>query len=76
MIKRGELKAIWHNGIPGLWTQVVDAGCWTPYVERWNLDAGLWTLELNSSKYQKIRDINRENWPEMGYDMRILKIDG
>ena len=27
-----------HNGIPGLWTQVSDAGLWT-------LDASLWTLD-------------------------------
>ena len=33
-----------HTGIPGLWTQELDAGLWTLDYERWTLDAGLWTL--------------------------------
>ena len=33
-----------HTGIPGLWTQELDAGLWTLDSGRWTLDAGLWTL--------------------------------
>ena len=32
---------LWHTGIPGLWTQELDAG-------RWTLDSGPWTLHLKS----------------------------
>ena len=35
----------WHTGIPGLWTQVLDAGLWTLDSGRWTLDVGLWTLD-------------------------------
>ena len=35
----------WHTGIPGLWTQVLDAGLWTLDSGRWTLDAGPWTLD-------------------------------
>ena len=41
-----------HTGIPGLWTQVLDAGLWkldsgpwTLDTRPWTLDAGLWTLD-------------------------------
>ena len=41
-----------HTGIPGLWTQELDAGLWTLNAglwtlgsERWTLDAGPWTLD-------------------------------
>ena len=34
-----------HNGIPGLWTQELDAGLWTLNSRRWTLVAGLWTLD-------------------------------
>ena len=41
-----------HTGIPGLWTQVLDAGLWkldsgpwTLDTRPWSLDAGLWTLD-------------------------------
>ena len=31
-------------GIPGLWTQELDAGLWMLDSQRWTLDAGLWTM--------------------------------
>ena len=34
-----------HTGIPGLWTQKLDAGLWTPDAELWTLDFGRWTLD-------------------------------
>ena len=42
-----------HTGIPGLWTQELDAGprctldsgLWTLDSGRWTLDSGLWTLD-------------------------------
>ena len=34
-----------HTEIPGLWTQVLDAGLWTLDSGRWTLDAGPWTLD-------------------------------
>ena len=34
-----------HTGIPGIWTQVLDAGLWTLASRRWTLDAGRWTLD-------------------------------
>ena len=34
-----------HTGIPGLWTQELDAGLWTLDAGRWTLDAGRWTLD-------------------------------
>ena len=36
-----------HTGIPGLWTQELDAGLWTWALDsgRWTLDAGLWILD-------------------------------
>ena len=34
-----------YTGIPGLWTQELDAGLWTLDSGRWTLDAGLWTLD-------------------------------
>ena len=33
-----------HTGIPGIWTQVLDAGFWTLDSGQWTLGAGLWTL--------------------------------
>ena len=32
-----------HTGIPGPWTQELDAGLWTLDSERWTLDPGRWT---------------------------------
>ena len=47
----------WHTGIPGLWTQKLDAGPWTLHAGLWTLDVGLltlnarmWTLKLSSLK--------------------------
>ena len=34
-----------HTGIPGLWTQELDAGLWTLDSGRWTLDTGRWTLD-------------------------------
>ena len=34
-----------HTGIPGPWTQELDAGLWTLDSGRWTLDAGHWTLD-------------------------------
>ena len=34
-----------HTGIPGLWTQELDAGLWTLDSGCWTLDAGLWMLD-------------------------------
>ena len=34
----------WYTGIPGLWTQELDAGLWTLDSGRWTLGAGPWTL--------------------------------
>ena len=34
-----------HTGIPGPWTQELDAGLWSLDSGRWTLDAGLWTLD-------------------------------
>ena len=31
-------------GIPGLWTQELDAGLWMLDCQRGTLDAGLWTM--------------------------------
>ena len=39
------LSNVWHTGIPGLWTQELDAGLWTLDSGRWTLEAGLWTLD-------------------------------
>ena len=36
---------IGDTGIPGLWTQELDAGLWTLDSGCWTLDAGLWTLD-------------------------------
>ena len=33
-----------HTGIPGLWTQELDAGLWALDSGRWTLDTRLWTL--------------------------------
>ena len=47
-----KLTGYWHTGIPGLWTQELDAwpwtldsGRWTLDSERWVLDAARWTLD-------------------------------
>ena len=45
-----------HTGIPGLWTQELDAGLWMLDSGRWTLDSGLWTLHsgqwtLNSGRW-------------------------
>ena len=54
-----------HTGIPGLWTQELDAGLWTLDLGRWTLyaglctlepgrwtlDAGLWTLDLDTGRW-------------------------
>ena len=34
-----------HSGIPGLWTQELDAVRWTLDAGLWTLDTGLWTLD-------------------------------
>ena len=34
-----------HTGIPGLWTQELDAGLWTLVSRRWTLDAALRKLD-------------------------------
>ena len=34
-----------HIRIPGLWTQVLDAGAWTLASGLWTLDSGRWTLD-------------------------------
>ena len=34
-----------HTGIPGLWTQELDAGLWTLDFGLWTLDSGRWTLD-------------------------------
>ena len=39
-----------HTGIPGLWTQELDAGLWTLDSGCWTLDAGLWTLDATLRK--------------------------
>ena len=36
---------MWHTGIPGLWTQQLDAGLWTLDSGRWTLNSGRWTLD-------------------------------
>ena len=41
---------LWHTGIPGLWTQELDAGLWTLDSERWTLDSGLLTLDATLRK--------------------------
>ena len=38
-------RMFWHTGIPGLWTQELDAGLWMLDAGRWILDAGPWTLD-------------------------------
>ena len=35
-----------HTGIPGVWTQVLDAGLWIMDVGLWTLDPGLWTVHF------------------------------
>ena len=35
----------WHTGIPGLWTQELDAGLWMLDTGHWALDTGLWTMD-------------------------------
>ena len=35
-----------HSGIPGLWTQELDAVRWTLDAGLWTLDSGRWTLDL------------------------------
>ena len=34
-----------YTGIPGLWTQELDAGLWALDSGRWILDTRLWTLD-------------------------------
>ena len=34
-----------HTGIPGLWTQELDAGLWTLNAGLWTLGSGRWTLD-------------------------------
>ena len=41
------------TGIPGLWTQELDAELWTLDSRRWTLDTGLWTfLWLHKQPYK------------------------
>ena len=42
---RPVLKKFRHTGIPGLWTQELDAGFWTLDSRHWTLDPGIWTLD-------------------------------
>ena len=35
-----------HTGIPGLWTEVLNAGRWALDAGRWTLDSGLSTLDV------------------------------
>ena len=44
-IKLVESSKLWPTGIPGLWTQVLDAGLWTLDAGLWTLDPGLWILD-------------------------------
>ena len=39
-----------HTGIPGLWTQELDAGPWTLHSGLWTLDSGRWTLDATLGK--------------------------
>ena len=34
-----------HIGIPGLWTQELDAGLWTLESEPWTLNSGSWIMD-------------------------------
>ena len=36
-----------HTGIPGLWTQELDAGLWTLNAGLWTLDSGRWILDVS-----------------------------
>ena len=38
------MNMLWHTGIPGPWTQELDAGLWMLDAGLWTLDSGLWTL--------------------------------
>ena len=40
------LKDALNFGIPGLWTQVLDAGLWRLDSGRWTLDSGPWKLHF------------------------------
>ena len=40
-LKQWSRREKWHTGIPGLWTQELDAGRWKLDSRRWTLDAGL-----------------------------------
>ena len=42
----GKFECNGHTGIPGLWTQVLDAGLWTLDPGLWTLDSGCWTLDV------------------------------
>ena len=42
------LKDALNFGIPGLWTQVLDAGLWMLDSGGWTLDAGLWIQDPGS----------------------------
>ena len=39
---------VWHTGIPGLWTQELDAELWTLDDGLWTLDDGPWMLHLEN----------------------------
>ena len=57
LVKHKQRDVFWHTGIPGLWTQVLDAehgdaglltleaGLWTRDSGRWTLDCGCWALD-------------------------------
>ena len=51
-----------HTGIPGLWTQELDAGQserWTLDSGRWTLDAGHWTLDSGLWTLDTVVDCSR-----------------
>ena len=54
---------LWHTGIPGLWTQELDAGLWTLDSGRWTLDAGLWMLDSGHWTLDSgLRTLNARLW--------------
>ena len=54
---------IWHTGIPGLWTQVLDAGLWTFDYRRWTLDSVLWAL---NARLWTCRLLTAKSWSRRG----------
>ena len=50
-----------HTGIPGVWTQVLDAGLWTLGSGLWTLDSGRWTLNAGPWTLDTTLDTFSEN---------------